>query len=255
MKLISWNLNGIRAVAKKGLFEKLESFEADIICFQETKAQDEQVRETLFGLDGYHVFSNSAVRKGYSGTAILTKKEPLQVRNDMGNPLHDTEGRVIAAEYEHFWLVNVYVPNSGNGLARLDYRVDWDKEFLAFLKNMESHKPVIICGDMNVAHKEIDIARPKSNYNRTAGFTQREIDGMDNFIASGFFDCYRTFYPDEIAYTWWSWRGDAKAKNIGWRIDYFLVSEKLKENVKEAFILPEVEGSDHCPVGIVLDKV
>lgn len=251
MKLISWNVNGIRASYKKGFTDNLASMAPDVLCLQETKAQDDQVRETLFGID-YHLYPNSAVRKGYSGTSILTRTEPLNVVNDMGIAEHDTEGRVIAAEYDTFWLVTVYTPNSGQGLVRLNYRQTWDTAFLNYMKELEKSKPVIICGDLNVAHKPIDLKNDKSNYNKTAGYTQKEIDGMDGIVGAGFVDTYRHFYPDTEKYSWWSWRGDARAKNVGWRIDYFLVSPGLIDRVQDAFILNEIEGSDHCPVGIDL---
>jgi exodeoxyribonuclease III len=251
MKLISWNVNGIRAVAKKNFFEDLSVIDPDVLCLQETKAQDDQVAETLQSINGYHIYSNSAEKKGYSGTAILSKKEPLSVTRDMGNPDHDTEGRVICAEYDKFFLVNVYVPNSGSALKRLDYRQDWDLEFYNYLKGLEKTKPVIVCGDFNVAHKAIDLARPKANYNKSAGYMQEEIDGMDRFTTGGLTDTFRHFYPDVTdKYSWWSYRASARGKNIGWRIDYFLVSESFLPAVKSAFILNEIMGSDHCPVGI-----
>lgn len=251
MKLISWNVNGIRAIAKKSFFDHLETLQSDILCLQETKAQDDQVAETLSTLDGFHIYSHSAERKGYSGTAILSKMPAINVSFGIGIDEHDKEGRVITAEFSDFYLVNVYVPNSGSELLRLDYRQEWDKAFFDFLKNLEKTKPVIVCGDMNVAHKPIDIARPKANYNKTAGFMQEEIDGMDRYTQGGFIDTFRALYPEKTEmYSWWSYRGGARAKNIGWRIDYFLVSESLQQSVKEAFIYPEIDGSDHCPVGI-----
>lgn len=251
MKLISWNVNGIRAIAKKSFFDHLQSLQCDILCLQETKAQDDQVAETLSSLEGFHVYSHSAERKGYSGTAILSKTPALNISFGIGIDEHDKEGRVITAEFSDFYLVNVYVPNSGSELLRLDYRQTWDKAFFEFLKNLEKTKPVIVCGDMNVAHKPIDIARPKANYNKTAGFMQEEIDGMDRYTQGGFIDTFRALYPDKTdMYSWWSYRGGARAKNIGWRIDYFLVSESLQQSVEEAFIYPDIDGSDHCPVGI-----
>ncbi|MEJ6754476.1 MAG: exodeoxyribonuclease III [Flavobacteriales bacterium] len=250
MKLVSWNLNGIRAVEKKGLSEILEYINADIISFQETKAQDDQVREALKNVSGYHIYSSSAVKKGYSGTAILSKKEPINVTYGMGIDEHDQEGRIISAEYDDFFYVTVYVPNSGNGLAKLDYRSKWDEAFLNYLN--KKSKPVFLCGDLNVAHQPIDLKNPKSNYNKTAGYSQLEIDGMNNFINSGFTDTFRHFYPEEIKYSWWSYRFSARVKNIGWRLDYFLASKDAIEMVKDAFILNDVMGSDHCPVGIEL---
>ncbi|MCE2495858.1 MAG: exodeoxyribonuclease III [Flavobacteriales bacterium] len=253
MKLISFNVNGIRASVKKGLLETLQELDADVVCFQETKATPEQVGEALTGLEGYHLYANSADRKGYSGTAIISKEKPLNVSMDMGIEEHDTEGRVITAEYEDFYLVTAYVPNSGNGLKRLDYRGQWDVDMAAFLADLQSKKPVVFCGDLNVAHQEIDIARPKSNYNKTAGYTQQEIDGMDRFLnETGMADSWRAQHPDEVKYSWWSFRAGAREKNIGWRLDYFLVSAPLMEKVSDTFILNDVHGSDHCPVGVVL---
>ena len=249
LKLISWNVNGIRAVAKKGFSDIVQGMETDVLCLQETKAQDDQVREVIFDF-GFHFDSNSAVKKGYSGTAILSKESPISVKPDIGMENHDQEGRVLAAEYEHFYLVNVYTPNSGQGLVRLDYRKQWDIDFLAYLKALEEKKPVILCGDLNVAHQPIDLANPKNNYNKTAGYTQVEIDGMNNLQAAGFVDTFRMKYPKKVAYSWWSYRFSARAKNIGWRIDYFLVSQSIAENITDAFIMPEIMGSDHCPVGI-----
>lgn len=251
MRLISWNVNGIRATVNKGFFDSLEQMNPDVLCLQETKAQDDQVREALFG-SSYEIYSNSAEKKGYSGTAILSKKAPLKVVSDMGIEEHDKEGRVLAADFGDFWLVTVYTPNSKQGLLRLDYREQWDKDFLAYLQKLEAEKPVIVCGDLNVAHKAIDLKNDKSNYNKTAGYTQREIDGMDNLQEAGFKDTFRHFYPEEEKYSWWSWRANAKANNIGWRIDYFLASQSIMDRVEDAFILNEIEGSDHCPVGVVL---
>lgn len=253
MKIISWNVNGIRAVVKKDFFASLKSMNPDILCLQETKAQDHQVSETLASINGYHIFSNSAEKKGYSGTAILTKKQPLNVRPDTGIAKHDSEGRVLTLEFDHFYLVNVYVPNSGNDLKRLDYRQDWDRDFFNYLKNLEQTKPVVVCGDFNVAHKNIDLARPKPNYNKSAGFMQEEIDGMDRYTQGGLIDSFRHFYPDKTdVYSWWSYRAGARTKNVGWRIDYFLVSQGFIPSVKNAFILTKIMGSDHCPVGIEL---
>ena len=223
------------------------------MCLQETKAQDDQVREALFGIDDYQLYVNSAERKGYSGTAILTRPEPLSVQYDMGIEEHDKEGRVIAAEYKDYFLVTVYTPNSGSELVRLDYRKKWDQDFLHYVKNLEKTKHVIICGDLNVAHQPIDLKNPKANYNKTAGYTQVEIDGFENLLKAGFVDTFRHFYPDTVKYSWWSYRFNSRAKNIGWRIDYFLVSESLLPRVKDSFILNEYEGSDHCPVGIIIE--
>ncbi len=252
LKLISWNVNGIRAIEKKGFLSMIRDLNPDVLCLQETKAQDDQVAEVLKHSE-LSFYCNSAERKGYSGTAIITKQAPLRMLRDMGIAHHDLEGRILTAEYEHFFLVNVYVPNSGSELARLHYRSTWDADFMAYLKNLETTKPVILCGDLNVAHQPIDLAHPKSNYNKTAGYTQVEIDGISNLISNGFVDTFRLLHPDEVAYSWWSYRFNARAKNVGWRIDYFLVSHSIKDTVKEAFILPGMIGSDHCPVGITLE--
>lgn len=253
MRLVSWNVNGIRAVMKKDFPESLEALAPDVLCLQETKAQDDQVQEAIESLNGYHVFSNSAERKGYSGTAILSKEKPLRVFPDIGINEHDTEGRVITAEFDGFFLVNVYVPNSGAELVRLPYRGTWDEAFRDFLVELNKQKPVIVCGDLNVAHQDIDIARPKANYNKTAGYTQQEIDGLSSILEAGFIDSYRYLYPDTVKYSWWSYRGGARQKNIGWRIDYFLVAESLLDKVTEASIENEIMGSDHCPVILDLD--
>ena len=253
MKIISWNVNGIRAVAKKNFFKDLELMAPEILCLQETKAQDDQVAEVLASIDHYEVFSNSAEKKGYSGTAILSKIKPLSVSRDMGIAEHDTEGRVLCLEFDSFFLVNVYVPNSGNDLKRLSYRQSWDLDFFSYLKKLEIKKPVIVCGDFNVAHKDIDLARPKPNYNKSAGFMQEEIDGMDRYTGGGFVDTFRHFFPELTkAYSWWSYRAGAREKNVGWRIDYFLVSSAFLSSIFGTFILNEVPGPDHCPVGIEL---
>ncbi len=252
MRIISWNVNGIRAVATKGFANIVREMNCDIICLQETKAQDDQVREAVADLEGFHIYTNSAEKKGYSSTAIFSKIKPIAVTNDMGIAEHDKEGRVIAAEFEKFFVVTVYVPNSKSELERLDYRKQWDADFLNYLKSLEKKKPVIVCGDMNVAHQAIDLKHPKANYNKSAGYTQIEIDGMTNFINAGLIDTYRHFYPEKIEYTWWSYRAGARAKNVGWRIDYFLVSSTFLPQVKDSFILHQVMGSDHCPVGIDL---
>lgn len=251
-KLVSWNVNGIRACVKKGFQDRLNEMDPDVIGLQETKAQDDQVIEALKSVDSYHLYCNSAVKKGYSGTAILAKEKPINVEKDMGIQVHDQEGRILAAEFEEYYYVTVYVPNSGQGLKRLDYRKDWDNDFQAYLQNLEKHKPLVACGDFNVAHQELDIARPKANYNKTAGYTQAEIDGMTNFLNGGLTDTFRHLYPDEVAYSWWSFRGGAREKNIGWRIDYFLTSEFLKNRIKEAAIHTDIHGSDHCPISLIL---
>ncbi|WP_238767731.1 exodeoxyribonuclease III [Maribellus maritimus] len=251
MKIISWNVNGVRAVANKNFAESVEQMKPDILCLQETKAQDEQVAATLSSLKEYHIYSNSAVKKGYSGVAVLTKTKPLNITPDIGIAEHDLEGRVLCLEYENFYLVTVYVPNSGSELKRLNYRQQWDKAFFDYLKKLEQTKPVIVCGDFNVAHQPIDLARPKPNYNKSAGYMQEEINGMDRYTQGGLTDTFRHFYPDKTdIYSWWSYRAGARGKNVGWRIDYFLVSETFLPSVKDAFILNEIMGSDHCPVGI-----
>ncbi|WP_432454167.1 exodeoxyribonuclease III [Agarivorans sp. QJM3NY_29] len=252
MRLVSWNVNGIRAVMKKDFMSFFEAMQTDVLCLQETKAQDDQVLAALESLQGYHIYSNSAVKKGYSGTAILSKEKPLAVEYDMGIEEHDQEGRVIAAEYQEFILVTVYTPNSGSELKRLDYRQQWDADFLSYLKSLEARKPVLVCGDLNVAHKDIDLARPKPNYNKSAGYMQAEIDGIDNLTAAGFVDTFRLKKQDEVKYSWWSYRAGARGRNIGWRIDYFLVSEAFADKVSDADILNEVMGSDHCPVQVDL---
>lgn len=252
MKLISWNVNGIRAVVGKSFLQQFDSMDADIFCIQETKAQDDQVAEALSSLSGYHIHSNSAEKKGYSGVAIISKKEPISIINDIGIIDHDMEGRVITAEFDSFYLVNVYVPNSGEGLKRLEYRSEWDEVFSNFLASLRQKKNVIVTGDFNVAHQAIDLARPKENYNKTSGYTQVEIDGMDKILSKGFIDSYRTVHPDKVQYSFWSARFGARAKNLGWRIDYFLVDERLKENITDAFILDQELGSDHCPIGVTV---
>ncbi len=254
MHLVNWNVNGIRSIIKKDFLKDVKEMDPDILCFQETKAAVEEVRSALELLPGYHVYINSSkARKGYSGTAILSKEEPIQVTYDMGLEEHDQEGRVITAEYPTFFLVTVYTPNSGEGLARLDYRERWDKEFADYLNWLTRRKPVIACGDFNVAHQAIDIARPKENYNKSAGYTQREIDGFTRLLESGFIDTFRRFYPEEVKYTYWNYLFNARAKNTGWRIDYFLVSESIIEKVKDAAIYNQYLGSDHCPVALRIE--
>jgi len=252
MRLISWNVNGIRAVMKKEFMQSFELMQPDVLCLQETKAQDDQTFEALKEVEGFHIYTNSAEKKGYSGTAIISKEEPISVTYDMGIAQHDTEGRVICAEYPDYYLITVYTPNSGSELKRLPYRKTWDEAFLAYLKELEAKKPLIVCGDLNVAHKPIDLARPKENYNKAAGYMQDEIDGMDNYVAAGFIDTFRHVKgDDEVKYSWWSYRAGARARNVGWRIDYFITSPSLADRIKDASILNEVMGSDHCPV--VLD--
>lgn len=254
MKIISWNVNGIRAAIKKDFLTSLSQMGPDILCIQETKAQDDQVKEAVeaLNIEEYRLFSNSAVKKGYSGTAILSKEEPLTVTADMGIEEHDQEGRVLCAEYNKFFLITVYTPNSGAELKRLEYRQEWDRAFLVYLKKLEKKKPLVICGDFNVAHKEIDIARPKANYNKSAGFMQEEIDGMDNYQSSGFIDTWRHQHPEDVKYSWWSYRAGARQKNIGWRIDYFLLSPALTDKIVSTDILNDIHGSDHCPVTLEL---
>jgi exodeoxyribonuclease-3 len=252
MKIISFNVNGIRAIVGKTFIQDMQRVNADVICLQETKATPEQVQDACATLEGYHVFANSAERKGYSGTAILSKEQPLNVTFGIGEEEHDSEGRVVCAEYASYFVVSVYVPNSGSELLRLTYRQSWDSAFLVYLKNLESTKPVIVCGDFNVAHQAIDLARPKENYNKAAGYMQEEIDGMNQFVENGLIDTFRTLNPDLVNYSWWSYRAGAREKNVGWRIDYFLVSQSFLSQVKESFILTDVFGSDHCPVGIQL---
>lgn len=249
MRLISWNVNGLRACMNKGFMEFFNQVDADVFCIQESKMQKEQA-EFCFG--GYHEYWNSAEKKGYSGVVILSKKEPLSVSYDMGIEHHDKEGRIICAEYEDFYLVNVYTPNSKRELERLEYRMEWEDDFRKYLKNLEKNKPVIVCGDLNVAHQEIDLKNPKTN-RRNAGFTDEERGKMGELLESGFVDTFRHFYPDvEGAYSWWSYMGKARENNTGWRIDYFLCSKMLSERLLEAKIYPEIFGSDHCPVGLVI---
>jgi len=255
MKIISFNVNGIRAIVGKTFVQDMEEVAADIICLQETKATPDQVNEAIAMLTNYHIYANSAERKGYSGTAILSKIKPLSVTFDMGLEEHDQEGRITCAEYDKFFLVCVYVPNSGSELARLSYRQKWDADFLIYLKKLEKQKPVVVCGDFNVAHQAIDLSRPKENYNKAAGYMQAEIDGMSNFLKNGFIDTFRWKNPELLKYSWWSYRAGARPKNIGWRIDYFLCSDSFKENISEATIYNDVFGSDHCPVGIELKEV
>jgi exodeoxyribonuclease-3 len=252
MKLISWNVNGIRAVLKKGFADFIESEKPDILALQETKATQADVIVPE-ALAKYTSFWATAEKKGYSGTAIFTKTNPIAVTFGLGIAEHDREGRVITAEYEDFFLVNVYVPNSKRELTRLPYRQQWDRDFLAYLKTLEKKKPVIWCGDLNVAHTEIDLARPKDNV-KNHGFTPEERAGFDAFVKAGFVDTFREFEKAGGHYTWWSQMGTARARNIGWRIDYFLCSGSLRKRLKSATIYPHIMGSDHCPVGLVLKK-
>jgi len=252
MNIISWNVNGIRAVLGKGMPEWFAQARPDILCLQETKAREEQV-ELPLEFQGYHAFWNSAQKAGYSGTLILSKEKPLTVSYGINIEKHDTEGRVITAQYESFYLVTVYTPNAQNELKRLDYRCQWDRDFLLYVTELESKKPVIFCGDLNVAHQEIDLARPKNNRNKP-GFSDQERAGFDAIIEAGFIDSFRHFYPDQDqAYSWWSYRAGARAKNVGWRIDYFCVSPQLLDALDSANIHSDVLGSDHCPVSITLN--
>lgn len=249
MKLISWNVNGLRACVKKGFLDYFNEVDADIFCIQESKLQEGQID---LDLPGYYQYWNYAVKKGYSGTAVFTKKKPLSVTYGMGIEEHDNEGRIITAEFEEFYLVTVYTPNSQNELARLDYRCKWEDDFLAYLKNLEKTKPVVVCGDMNVAHNEIDLKNPKTN-RKNAGFTDEEREKFSNLLNAGFIDTFRYFHPDlEQVYSWWSYRFKAREKNAGWRIDYFCVSSSLEKYLSSADIHTEVLGSDHCPVELQL---
>ncbi|MCI5958972.1 MAG: exodeoxyribonuclease III [Lachnospiraceae bacterium] len=249
MKFISWNVNGLRACVGKGFLESFQKLDADIFCLQETKMQAGQLD---LELPGYHQYYNYAEKKGYSGTALFTKKEPISVTYGIGIEEHDHEGRVITAEFEDFYFITVYVPNSQNELARLDYRMQWEKDFLAYIKKLEETKPVIYCGDLNVAHNEIDLKNPKTNHHN-AGFTDEERGAFSRVIESGMIDTYRYFYPDKKdIYSWWSYRFHAREKNAGWRIDYFVVSESLKDRLVSADIHTDIEGSDHCPVELVI---
>lgn len=247
MKLISWNVNGIRACIKKGFMDFFEQEDADIFCIQETKVQENQVD---LKLEGYHQYWNYAEKKGYSGTAIFSKIKPLDVYYGIGIEEHDKEGRVITLEFEEYFLITVYTPNSQRGLTRLEYRMSWERDFLNYLKKLEESKPIIFCGDLNVAHKEIDLKNPSSN-RKNAGFTDQEREKLEAIIDHGFIDTYRYFYPEKTgAYTWWSYMFNARANNAGWRIDYFFVSSCLKDKLKNAMIYADIMGSDHCPVGI-----
>ena len=250
MKLISWNVNGLRACVKKGFMGFFTAQDADLFCIQETKLQPGQIElET----PGYRQYFFSAEKKGYSGTAIFAKEEPLSVKNGIGLSPHDGEGRTITLEYPGFYLVNVYTPNAKQELTRLDYRMEWEDAFRAYLAGLDREKPVVVCGDMNVAHEEIDLKNPKTNVGN-AGFTNEERGKMTELLSAGFSDTFRRLYPDKAdAYTWWSYRAQARARNIGWRIDYFLVSDRLMEKVSDSVIYPEAEGSDHCPIGLLAD--
>lgn len=250
MKFISWNVNGLRACVKKGFLDFFNEVDADFFCVQETKLQEGQIN---LELDGYYQYWNYAVKKGYSGTAIFTKHEPINVTYGIGIEQHDQEGRVITLEYPNFYLVTVYTPNSQNELARLGYRMQWEEDFRAYLVKLDENKPVIVCGDLNVAHQQIDLKNPKTN-TKNPGFTPDERNQMTHLLNAGFIDTFRYFYPTkEDCYSWWSYRANARAKNVGWRIDYFLTSSNLSNQLKEAKIYAEILGSDHCPVGLTIN--
>lgn len=249
MKFISWNVNGIRACITKGFVESFNELDADFFCIQEIKLQEGQVK---LELPGYLQYWNYAQRKGYSGTAIFTKHEPLNVAYGLGIKEHDEEGRVIALEYEGFYMVTVYTPNSKDGLLRLDYRMKWEDDFRAYLTSLADKKPVVLCGDLNVAHEEIDLKNPSSNH-RNAGFTDEERGKLTELLKSGFVDTFRFLHPDDVEYSWWSYRFKARERNAGWRIDYFLVSDALKDNITAASIHQEIFGSDHCPIEVNLN--
>lgn len=246
MKFISWNVNGIRAAVKKGFEDFFKEADADIFAIQETKAQPEQI---ALDFPDYHMYTNSAVKKGYSGTAVFTKKEPLNVTYGIGKEEHDQEGRVITCEFEDFYFVTCYTPNSQNELARLDYRMQWEKDFLAYLDALDEKKPVVLCGDLNVAHHEIDLKNPQSNH-KNAGFSDEERSAMTRLLSHGYIDTYRYFYPDKVEYSWWSYRFKSRERNAGWRIDYFIVSKRFIEHCRDAKIYTDVMGSDHCPVSL-----
>jgi exodeoxyribonuclease III len=251
VKLISWNVNGLRAVLRRNFLDYLAEEKPDVLCIQETKCQPEDIETTW--PKGYTVYFNSAKKKGYSGTAILTKTTPLSVRSHMRKTIHDQEGRLLTAEFPEFYLVNVYVPNAKRDLSRLPYRQVWDRDFLAFLKKLQRKKPVIICGDFNVAHQERDLSNPRANIHNH-GFTAEERAGFDGFVNAGFLDTLREFDQEGGKYTWWSPMGGARSRNVGWRLDYFLISKALRPQLKKAFIRDRILGSDHCPVGIELGQ-
>ena len=254
MKLVSWNVNGLRAVINKGFEEFFKETDADIFCIQETKMQENQIDDNIKEIfKGYNTYWNSAEKKGYSGTAIITKNIPLNIKFGIGIEEHDKEGRVITLEFDKFYMVNCYTPNSKRELERLDYRMVWEDAFRNYLLELNKKKPVIVCGDLNVAHKEIDLKNPKTN-RKNAGFTDEEREKMTELLNAGFTDTFRYLYPDKTdTYTWWSYMFKAREKNAGWRIDYFIVSNSIKDKIKESYIYSEVMGSDHCPVGLDID--
>ena len=254
MKLISWNVNGLRAAMQKGFSDFFKQADADIFCIQETKMQEDQIDISIQGLfQNYYSYWNSAIKKGYSGTAVFTKQKPLSVTYGIGKEEHDQEGRIITLEFENFYLVNCYTPNSKRELERLSYRMVWEDEIRQYLKQLDTIKPVIYCGDFNVAHEEIDLKNPKTNHH-SAGFTDEERNKMTQLLSEGFTDSFRYLYPDqENAYTWWSYMFHAREKNVGWRIDYFIVSKSIEKNIKASIIYSDVLGSDHCPIGLEID--
>lgn len=254
INLVCWNVNGIRAIVKKDFLKDLKTLNPDMLCLQETKASVEEAKSVFELMPDYKGYVNaSKARKGYSGTAILSKEEPINVTYDIGIEEYDQEGRVVAAEYPAFFLVTVYTPNAGEGLKRLDYREAWDVAFREYLVTLQRRKPVIVCGDLNVAHQPIDLARPKDNYNKSAGYTQREIDGFQNLLEEGFTDTFRHLHPEEIKYSYWNNMFNSRARNVGWRIDYFMVGKSLLPKVTSASIYNEYLGSDHCPVAITIE--
>ncbi|MGX7014834.1 exodeoxyribonuclease III [Vagococcus silagei] len=251
MKLVSWNVNGLRAIVKKDFMSQFNTLDADVFCLQETKLQAGQIE---LDLPGYHQYWNYAEKKGYSGTAVFSKSEPLSVQNGIGIEKHDQEGRVITAEYQDFYLVNCYTPNAQTELKRLDYRMEWETDFLSYLKDLEKTKPVVLCGDLNVAHQNIDLKNWRTNQ-KNAGFSPQEREKFSQLLEAGFVDTFRYFYPDlEGAYSWWSYRFNARKNNAGWRIDYFCVSDSLTDSLKSAQILSDYFGSDHCPVELIIER-
>ena len=252
MRAVTWNVNGLRACEKKGFADFFSAMDADFFCIQETKMQEDQLSALTWKPEGYHAFWNSAEKKGYSGTAVFARKEPVSVTYGLGIEEHDHEGRVITLEYPDFYMITVYTPNSQDGLKRLDYRMTWEDAFREYLVRLSGKKPVIVCGDLNVAHQEIDLKNPKTN-RRNAGFADEEREKFTELLAAGFTDSYRYLYPDKTEYSWWSYRFRAREKNAGWRIDYFLTSDSVKDRIRDAVIHTEVFGSDHCPVELDID--
>ena len=246
--LYSWNINGLKAILRKNFHQFIADYQPEVLCLQETKTQDAEAHKLLQEFSEFTVYHYGAERKGYSGTAILTQIAPETVHYGLGKPEYDEEGRSITLEFPDYYLVNAYVPNAGSGLKRLDFREQWDQDFREYLTQLAESKPVVVTGDFNVAHGEIDIARPKQNYNKSAGFTQTEIDGLTAHLSKGFVDTFRTLYPEKEVYTYWSYRANARERNVGWRIDYFLVSQNFWPHVQDAYMLNDVQGSDHCPV-------